>query len=46
MVKFYAMRIIDGKSTLSKVPERLKQAVIQELIKRGYENLTMEEKIN
>lgn len=37
MVKVYANLIINGRRTIDDVPESLKESVIQELKKRGYE---------
>ena len=37
MAKFYAMRIIDGKTTFEKVPKRLKEAVAVILSESGYQ---------
>ena len=42
MAKLYAMRIIDGKTTFEKVPERLKEAVATILSEEGYSNLASE----
>lgn len=42
MAKFFAMRIIDGKTTFGKVPERLKEAVADILCAEGYPNLAVE----
>ncbi len=36
MAKFYAMRIIDGKTTFDKVPDALKDAVAKILIEKGH----------
>lgn len=37
MAKFYAMRIMAGKTTFEKVPESLKEAVREILIREGFE---------
>ena len=39
MVKFYVMRIIEGKTTLDNVPAALREDVAQMLTEQGYENL-------
>ncbi len=42
MHKIYAELIIKGLKTIDDVPDKLKEAVKQELIKRGREDLTEE----
>ena len=42
MAKFYATRIIDGKTTFEKVPAQLKEAVAAILSEEGYSNLASE----
>lgn len=37
MVKIYVNLIINGRRTIDDVPENLKEAVIAELKRRGYE---------
>lgn len=42
MAKFYALRIISGKTVFEKVPEQLKEAVAVILSEKGYSNLISE----
>ena len=42
MAEFYAHRIIAGKTTFAKVPEKLKVDVKVILINEGYANLAVE----
>lgn len=42
MIKFYVMRIIEGKTTFDKVPQPLKEAVTESLSEQGYSNLASE----
>ena len=42
MYKIYAELIIKGKRTYESVPDKIKEAVKKELIKRGREDLTEE----
>ncbi len=44
MAKFYAMRIINGKTTFENVPQRLKSEVEKILVKEGYAELCRREK--